>query len=188
MNYFLTEEQQMLRDLCKQIGEEKIRPVAAEYDESQEFPWPEVKIMAESDLFGVYIEEKYGGFGGGVMELVITTEELSRSCGGISLALAATALGTFPIILFGTDEQKQKYLPDLAAGKKLAAFAITEPEAGSDAGGLRQTHRRRRVPDPRIGVRRPETGQAVESRVIVGIDLDRRLVMLGGLRVPPLTG
>jgi alkylation response protein AidB-like acyl-CoA dehydrogenase len=137
MNYFLTDEQQMLKELCKQVAQEKIRPVASQYDESQEFPWDVVKAMAEADLFGVYIEEKYGGLGGGVMNLVIATEELSRVCGGISLSLAATALGTFPIILYGNDMQKQKYLPDLAAGKKLAAFAITEPEAGSDAGSIR---------------------------------------------------
>lgn len=142
MNYFLTEEQIMLKELCKQVAEEKIRPVAAKYDESQEFPWDVVKAMAEADLFGVYIEEKYGGLGGGVMNLVIATEELSRVCGGISLSLAATALGTFPIILYGNDKQKQKYLPDLAAGRKLAAFAITEPEAGSDAGSIRTTAKR----------------------------------------------
>jgi butyryl-CoA dehydrogenase len=139
MNYFLNEEQEMLKELCQQIGREKIRPVAAKYDETQEFPWDIVKIMAESDLFGVYIEEKYGGLGGGVMELVIATEELSRACGGISLSLAATALATFPIILYGNDKQKQKYLPDLAAGKKVAAFALTEPEAGSDAASIRTT-------------------------------------------------
>ena len=139
MNYFLTEEQEMLKELCRQVANEKIRPVAAQYDESQEFPWDIVKVMAESDLFGVYIEEKYGGLGGGVMELVIATEELSRACGGISLSLAATALATFPIILYGNEDQKQKYLPDLAAGKKVAAFALTEPEAGSDAGSIRTT-------------------------------------------------
>ncbi len=142
MNYFLTEEQEMLKELCRQIGKEKIRPVAAKYDETQDFPWEIVRIMAESDLFRVYIEEKYGGLGGGVMELVIATEELSRACGGISLSLAATALATFPIILYGDDKQKQKYLPDLAAGKKVAAFALTEPEAGSDAAAIRTTARK----------------------------------------------
>ncbi len=139
MNYFLTEEQEMLKELCQQVANEKIRPVAAQYDETQEFPWDIVKVMAESDLFGVYIEEKYGGLGGGVIELVIATEELSRACGGISLSLAATALATFPIILYGNEDQKQKYIPDLAAGKKVAAFALTEPEAGSDAGAIRTT-------------------------------------------------
>jgi len=139
MDYLLNEQQIMIRDLARQVAKEKIAPVAAEYDEKEEFPWPIVKILADSDLFGVYIEEKYGGTGGGVLELAICVEELSRACGGIALCLAATALGTFPIILFGTEEQKQKYLPDIAKGKKLAAFAITEPEAGSDAGSIKTT-------------------------------------------------
>ncbi len=139
MDYLLNEQQIMIRDLARQVAKEKIAPVAAEYDEKEEFPWPIVKQLADSDLFGVYIEEKYGGTGGGVLELAICVEELSKACGGISLCLAATALGTFPIILFGTEEQKQKYLPDIAKGKKLAAFAITEPEAGSDAGSIKTT-------------------------------------------------
>ena len=129
----------MIRDLCRQIAQEKIKPVAAEYDESGEFAWDIVKILADSDVCGIYIPEEYGGMGGGILELAIATEELSWGCGGISLAFAATGLGTFPIILFGNDEQKAKYLPDIAAGKKLAAFALTEAEAGSDAGGIKTT-------------------------------------------------
>ena len=139
MDYLLTEEQIMIRDLARQIAREKIRPVAAEYDVEGKFPWDIVKILADSDLCGIYIEEKYGGTGGGVIELVLATEELSKACGGISLAVAATALGTFPIILFGTEEQKQKYLPDIAKGKKLAAFALTEAGAGSDAAAIATT-------------------------------------------------
>ncbi|MBN1871971.1 MAG: acyl-CoA dehydrogenase family protein [Candidatus Omnitrophica bacterium] len=139
MDYLFTEEQLMIRDLARQIAEEKIRPVSAEYDESGEFPWPVVKVMAESDLFGIYIPEEYGGTGGGVTELAIATEELSKACGGIALAFAATALGTYPIILFGNEGQKKKYLPDIARGKKLAAFAITEAEAGSDVSNMRTT-------------------------------------------------
>ena len=139
MNYFLTEEQQMIQELCRQIATERIAPVAAKYDESGEFPWDIVKVLAESDLFGIYIPEKYGGTGGGVMDLVVATEELSRACGGIALALAATALGTFPLLLFGSEEQKEKYLPDIASGKRLVAFALTEPDAGSDAGGIKTT-------------------------------------------------
>ncbi|MFH1782735.1 MAG: acyl-CoA dehydrogenase family protein [Candidatus Omnitrophota bacterium] len=139
MDYFLTEEQIMIRDLARQIAKEKIKPVAAKYDEEGIFPWDIVKILADSDLCGIYIEEKYGGMGGGVMDLVIATEELSKACGGISLAVAATALGTFPIILFGTDEQKAKYLPDIASGKKLAAFGLTEAGAGSDAAAIQTT-------------------------------------------------
>ncbi|MDP8230515.1 MAG: acyl-CoA dehydrogenase family protein [Candidatus Gorgyraea atricola] len=139
MDYLLTEEQIMIRDLARQIAKEKIKPVAAKYDEEGIFPWDIVKILADSDLCGIYIEEKYGGIGGGSMELVLATEELSKACGGISLALAATALGTYPIILFGTDAQKEKYLPDIAKGKKLAAFALTEAGAGSDAAAVATT-------------------------------------------------
>ncbi|MEI8175582.1 MAG: acyl-CoA dehydrogenase family protein [Candidatus Omnitrophota bacterium] len=139
MDYLLNEQQIMIRDLARQIARDKIAPVAAHYDETEEFPWPIVKILADADLFGVYIEEQYGGIGGGVLELAVCTEELSRACGGISLCLAATALGTFPIILFGNDEQKARYLPDIAKGKKVAAFAITEPESGSDAGSIKTT-------------------------------------------------
>lgn len=139
MDYLLTEEQLMVRDLARQIADEKIRPVAAHYDETEEFPWDVMKVIADSDLFGVYIDEAYGGAGGGVMELAITTEEFSKACGGIAVCYAASALGTYPIILFGNDEQKKKYLPDLAAGKKIAAFGLTEPNAGSDAGGIETT-------------------------------------------------
>ena len=139
MDYLLTEEQIMIRDLARQVAKEKIKPVAAQYDVEGTFPWDIVKIMADSDLFGIYIDEKYGGTGGGSMELVLATEELSKACGGISLALAATALGTYPILLFGTEEQKKKYLPDLAKGKRLAAFALTEAGAGSDAGAVATT-------------------------------------------------
>ena len=139
MDYLLTEEQQMIKDLCRQIAVEKIAPVAIEYDEKGEFPWDIMKIFADSDICGIYIPEEYGGMGGGIMDLAVATEQLCWGCGGISLAFAATGLGTFPILLFGNDEQKAKYLPDIASGKKLAAFALTEAEAGSDAGSIRTT-------------------------------------------------
>jgi butyryl-CoA dehydrogenase len=139
MDYLLTEEQVMLRDLCREVADEKIMPVAAKYDENEEFPWDIVKILAQSDLCGVYIPEEYGGMGGGILELCILVEELSRGCAGIALSLAGTALGTDPILLFGNDEQKTKYLPDIASGKKLAAYAITEPAAGSDVSAMQTT-------------------------------------------------
>lgn len=139
MNYFLNEQQEMIRELSRKIAVEKIRPVAAKYDEEQSFPWDVVRELAAADLFAIFVPEEYGGLGGGVLELCIAVEELSRACGGISLSLAASALGSFPLILFGSDEQKRKYLPDLAAGKKLAAFALTEPNAGSDAAGIQTT-------------------------------------------------
>lgn len=139
MNYFLTEEQQMIKELAARIADEKIAPVAIEYDKEGKFPHDIVKYLADSDLCGVYIEEKYGGLGGGIFEMALVVEELSRACGGIALAFAGTGLGTFPIILFGTEEQKQKYLPDIASGKKLAAFGLTEANAGSDAAGIQTT-------------------------------------------------
>ncbi len=101
-----------------------------------------MKVLADSNLFGVYIGEEYGGTGGGVLDLCIAVEELSRVCGGISLCLAATALGTFPLLLFGSEEQKKKYLPAIAAGKRLVAFALTESGAGSDAGAIQATARK----------------------------------------------
>ena len=139
IDYLLTEEQEMIRDLCRQITDEKIRPVAAELDKTEEFPWEIMKIMAKSDLFGLYIDEEYGGMGGGMIELSIATEEFSKGCGGIAICFAASALGTLPILLLGSDEQKKKFMPALASGEKLAAFGITEPAAGSDASAMQTT-------------------------------------------------
>src|SRR3989338_3877931 len=144
MDYLLSENQKMIQELARKIAQEKIAPVAAEYDEKEEFPWPIMKILSESDLFGVYIEEKYGGTGGGVTELAIVTEELSKACGGIAVCYAASALGAYPILLYGSDAQKQKYLPDLANGRKLAAFGLTEAAAGSDAGAIQATAKKDR--------------------------------------------
>jgi butyryl-CoA dehydrogenase len=137
MDYFLTEDQTSLRDLARKIAVERVRPVAAQYDRDGTFPWDIVKIFAEAGLFGIFIPEEYGGLGMGVFELALVTEELSRACGGITLALAASALGTFPVVLSANDEQKKRYLPELAEGKYLAAFGLTEPSAGSDAGSMR---------------------------------------------------
>ncbi len=139
MNYFLTEEQEMIIDTAREIAEKKIVPVREEYDSKGTFPWDIIKAMSELDMCGLYIPEEYGGFGGGIFELCIAIEEFSKACAGISLSMAATALGSFPILQFGTDEQKQKYLPDIAAGKKLAAFGLTEANAGSDALGMKTT-------------------------------------------------
>jgi butyryl-CoA dehydrogenase len=139
MNYFLTDDQKMIRDLAARIAREKIAPIAAELDETGEFPWDIVKTLAQSDLFRVFIPSEYEGLGGGIFEMCIVVEELSRVCGGIALSYAASGLGTIPIILFGTEEQKKKYLPRLASGEILAAFGLTEPNAGSDAAGIKTT-------------------------------------------------
>jgi alkylation response protein AidB-like acyl-CoA dehydrogenase len=139
VNYFLTEDQKMIKDLAAQIAREKIAPIAAELDESGEFPWEVVKTLAQSDLFRVFVPKEYDGLGGGMFEMCLVVEELSRACSGIALAYAASGLGTIPIILYGSDEQKKKYLPRLAAGEILAAFGLTEAGAGSDAAGIKTT-------------------------------------------------
>jgi butyryl-CoA dehydrogenase len=139
MDYFLTEDQMMIRDLTRQIAEEKVIPVREEFDEKEEFPWEIMNVLGQSDLFGLFIPEEYGGLGKGCLELCIAVEELSRACLGVSTTYAANALGTYPILLFGSDEQKKKHLPDIAAGKRLVAFAITEANAGSDAAGIQTT-------------------------------------------------
>ncbi len=140
LDYGLTEEQEAIKELAKTIADEEIRPVSAEYDRSGEFPWPIVKTMADADLFATLVPEEYGGLGGTMtMNMVLVTEEISKACGGIALAYAATGLGSMPILVTGTDEQKQRFLPDVATGKRLCAFAITEPQAGSDAGGVKTT-------------------------------------------------
>ncbi|MFA4857886.1 MAG: acyl-CoA dehydrogenase family protein [Candidatus Margulisiibacteriota bacterium] len=139
LDYQLTEEQQMIRDLARKIALDKILPVRLELDEKGEFPWGIMKVFAEADLCGLYIPQEYGGFGGGEMEFCVAVEEISRVCGGVGVTFAASALGALPILLFGTDEQKKKYMPDIASGKKLAAFGLTEANAGSDAAGIQTT-------------------------------------------------
>ena len=136
MDYFLTEEQQMIKEVARKIAEERIKPLRAELDEKEEFPRELLKVIAQSDLFGVFIPQEYGGFGGGSFENCLAVEELSRGCLGVSTSFAASGLGSYPILLYGSEEQKKKYLPEVATGRKLAAFALTESTAGSDAGGI----------------------------------------------------
>ena len=139
MDYFLTPEQKMIQDLARKVAEEKMLPVRAELDEKEEFPWEIVKISAEAGLMGVSMPEEYEGFGGGILEYCLVAEELSRVCLGIATSVVASGLGAMPILLFGNPEQKKKYLPDIAKGRKLGAFGLTEADAGSDAGAIRTT-------------------------------------------------
>lgn len=139
MDYFFNEDQMMIKELTRQIAEEKVVPVREELDEKEEFPWEIMKVLAQSDLFGLFIPEEYGGLGKGGLELCIAVEELSRACLGVSTTYAANALGTYPMLLFGSEEQKKKYLPDIAVGKRLVAFGLTEANAGSDAAGIQTT-------------------------------------------------
>ena len=137
MDYFLTDEQKHIQMLARRIAEEKVVPIRAELDEKQEFPWSIMKACAETGLFGVSIPEEYGGIGGGTFENCIAVEELSRACLGVSVSYAASLLGAYPILIGGSEEQKKKYLPEIASGRKLAAFGLTEANAGSDAQGIR---------------------------------------------------
>jgi len=139
LNYFLTEEQQTIRDLARKLAEERILPVRAELDEKEEFPWAIMRDIAAADLFRVFVPEAYEGLGGGCLELCLVVEELSRVCSGVAVSYAASALGCLTLMEYGTEAQQQKYLPDIASGKRLGAFAITEPTAGSDAANIKTT-------------------------------------------------
>ena len=139
MDYFLTEEQQMIRELAGQIARMKIRPVRARLDEQEEFPWEVMNVLAQSDLFGLYIPEAYGGMGGGIFENCLAVEQLAQGCIGVATSFAASGLGAYPILLYGNEAQKQAYLPEIASGKRLAAFGLTESGAGSDVSGIRTT-------------------------------------------------
>ena len=139
MEYFLTEQQREIKTLIRTIAEEKVLPVRAELDEKEEFPWAIMKVLADTDMFRVYIPEEYGGLGGGILALCLVVEELSRVCSGVAVSYAASTLGSLTLLEYGTEEQKRKYLPDIASGKKLAAFALTEATAGSDASAIKTT-------------------------------------------------
>jgi len=139
MDYFLTEEQQMIVDTARQITEERIVPHRAELDEKHEFPRAILNDMAKADLFALPIPEEFGGFGGGCLNIVLALEQIGRGCVGIGTAFAASALGIYPILISGSQEMKEKYLPPVATGEKFAAFGLTEANAGSDASGIQTT-------------------------------------------------
>ncbi len=139
MDYFLTEEQQMIVETAWEITREKIIPQRAELDEKNEFATSILEDIARADLFGIFIPEEYGGFGGGCFEIVLALEQLARGCVGVATSFAASALGIFPVLIAGSSEMKEKYLPDIAEGKRWAAFGLTEANAGSDASGIQTT-------------------------------------------------
>ena len=142
MNYFLTEDQLEMQELAKRIAVEKMKPLSEHYDAEGIFPWDIVEIMRQSDLFAILIPEEYGGISGNVVDLAVVTEELCAVDAGIALAFGATGLGMYPILIAGNEEQKKKYLGQIAAGEQLAAFALTEANAGSDAGAIETTARK----------------------------------------------
>ena len=139
MDYFLTEEQQMIVDIARQITDERIIPHRAELDEKHEFPRAILNEIAQADLFGIPVPEEFGGFGGGCFDIALAIEQFGRGCIGVGTAFAASFLGIYPILISSSEEMKQKYLPDVATGKRFAAFGLTEANAGSDASGIQTT-------------------------------------------------
>jgi len=138
----LTEEQREIRELVRTIARERIAPRAAEIDKSAEFPWDVVELFRENDLFGIMYDEEYGGIGESSLMTLVTIEELSKVCATSGLIIAVQELGSLGIKLAGTEEQKQRFLPRLATGEWLAAYALTEPGSGSDSAAMRTTARR----------------------------------------------
>jgi len=140
VDFDLSDDHQLLQRTVRDFAEERIAPVAEELDREHRFPYEIVEALAELGLMGIPIPEEHGGGGGDTLAYALAIEELTRIDSSVAITVAAhTSLGTMPILLFGSDEQKERWLPDLATGRKLAAFGLTEPEAGSDAGATRTT-------------------------------------------------
>jgi short-chain 2-methylacyl-CoA dehydrogenase len=138
VDFDLSSEHQLIRQTVREFAERRVAPLAAELDREHRFPYELVTELAELGLMGVPIPEEWGGGGADTLSYAIAVEELTRVDSSVAITVAAhTSLGTMPILLFGTEEQKQRWLPDLASGKRLAAFGLTEPDAGSDAGATR---------------------------------------------------
>jgi len=137
MKELLSPKTRDYQERAHEVAETAVRTVAAELDRTREYPWSVVKALCDADLMGIWIPEEYGGQSAGVLDLCVVVEELSRACGGVGVAYAVNALGSFPIILGGTEEQKQRWLPAVASGEKLIAFGLSEMASGSDAGSLR---------------------------------------------------
>src|SRR5438128_11018046 len=138
----LSDEQREIRDLVRTLARERIAPRAAEIDESHEFPWDVVGLYRENDLFGLFFDEQYGGHGTGTLLALIAVEEVSKVCATSGLILAVQELGSLGLKLAGSQEQKERYLPRLASGEWLGAYALTEAGSGSDSAAMRTTARR----------------------------------------------
>jgi len=142
INYFLEKKHITMLELIEEIGERYIKPFALKWDEEEIYDPTPIKALSQADLFGIIIPEEYGGLGWGSFEMCLAVEKLSYYCAGVSTTYAASFLGSYPILLFGNKKQKERYLPDIASGKKLCAFALTEPQAGSDAFAIKTTARK----------------------------------------------
>lgn len=142
MDYFLSDEHKMIRDLARRIAEEKIMPVRAELDEKDIFPHEILKEIAKVDLFRVLVPPEYGGLETGVLGVCLAVEELARGCAGVATTYGVVGLGSIPLIVAGSEEQKQKYLTRVAEGNLITAFSLTEPDAGSDVSAIRTNARK----------------------------------------------
>src|SRR4051794_34722139 len=138
----LTPEQREIRDLVRTVAQERIAPRAAEIDASHEFPWDVVELFRENDIFGLFFAEEYGGLGTGTLLSLIAIEGGGEVCATSALILAVQELGSLGLKLAGSDEQKERYLPKLASGEWLPAYALTESGSGSDSAAMRTTARR----------------------------------------------
>jgi alkylation response protein AidB-like acyl-CoA dehydrogenase len=138
----LTEEQREIRELVRALARERVAPRAAEIDRTAAFPWDVVELFRENDVFGVLFDEEYGGIGASALMALVVIEELSKVCATSGLIVAVQELGSLGIKLAGSEEQKRRFLPRLASGEWLAAYALTEPGSGSDSAAMRTTARR----------------------------------------------
>ncbi|HWT07430.1 MAG TPA: acyl-CoA dehydrogenase [Xanthomonadales bacterium] len=138
-----SDEEAMILDVVRQLVKERVEPRAAEIDANGEFPWDVKQLFAENDLLGIPFPAEYGGLGGSFVTYVKVVEEVSKACASSALIIAVQELGALPILIGGTDEQKRRWIPDLASGAKIAAYALTEPGSGSDAAGSMRTKARR---------------------------------------------
>ena len=137
MDFRLTKEQQMLRQMFREFAQNEIKPIAAEVDEEERFPWETVKKLGELGMLGAYFPKEYGGGGADVIAYAMLVEEIGKVCGTTSIIVSShTSLCCAPIYEFGTEEQRRRYLPDLLSGRKVGAFGLTEPSAGTDASSL----------------------------------------------------
>jgi butyryl-CoA dehydrogenase len=141
--YYLTEDQRAIRDLARKIAREQIAPHAARYDETESYPEDSIRALVEAGLYGIWVPEAYGGTDLGCLALALVTEEIAAACAGTATQYLDQPLGGLPILLFGSEAQKKKYLPVLASGERLAAYSLSEPSAGSDAASLKTTAVRR---------------------------------------------
>ena len=141
--YYISDEQRMVMELARSIAREKIAPVAAHHDETETYPEEPMRLLAQQGLMGIWLPEAYGGSDMGALAVALVAEEIAWACAATATNWGATPLGGYPILLAGTEAQKRRYLPRIAAGEMLAAYSLSEPDAGSDAASLRTTAVRR---------------------------------------------